>query len=307
MIHTRFPPEPNGYLHIGHLKAILRNFTFAQKNNGKCTLRFDDTNPDHPYKQYIEAIKTDVDWVLAPLKTTYCQITYTSDYYEQLFDIAKQLIKMDLAYVDSASPEIIKDCRFKGVATPDRDNPVETSLKLFNEMQAGMHEDGSLVLRLKIVVDHPNSSLRDPIAYRIKRTANHHRTGAKWKVYPTYDFSHGLVDSFEGITHSFCTHEFYIRRKQYYWVIDQLGMHRPEVEEFNRLKIEGVMLSKRKILAAIENGEINGFDDPNLFTISGLRNRGYPAMALIHFCNNYVDYTTTEGGIIETHRFEYAV
>ena len=306
-IKTRFPPEPNGYLHIGHLKAILKNFTYASKHQGQCILRFDDTNPNHPYSKYTKPIQSDVDWILQAHGSNYCKITYTSDYFDQLFSIAQELISKDLAYVDSATTEVLRDLRFKGIATPDRSRSICDNLRLFKEMQEGLHKDGSLVLRLKISVDHPNTSLRDPVAYRIVLGANHHRTGTKWNVYPSYDFSHGLVDSLEEITHSFCTHEFYIRRDQYYWVIDQLGLFRPVVEEFNRLNIKDVLLSKRKILAAIERGKISGFDDPSLFTIAGLRNRGYPAEALIHFCQNYVEYSTSEGGIIEVHKFEWAV
>jgi glutaminyl-tRNA synthetase len=295
---TRFPPEPNGFLHIGHLKAMMKNFN----DTDECILRFDDTNPATEKKIYVDAIKRDVDW----FGFKYLKITYTSDYFLQLYRTALSLIDKDLAYIDSSTSEEIKEQRKNAIPSPDRDRPIEETKKIFLEMKDGEHTEGSYVLRLKIDYCHPNTSMRDPVAYRINYTP-HYRTNRTWNVYPSYDFSHGLCDSFEEITHSYCTREFYIRRKQYYWIIEQLGLHRPLVEEFDRLVIEDVLLSKRKILKSIADGTVDNFDDPNLFTISGLRNRGYTPESLMHFVSKYVAYTTSDSSVIPLHKFNFAV
>ncbi len=298
---TRFPPEPNGYLHIGHLKAMLKNF---KTGSTTCILRFDDTNPETEKQMYVDAAIEDVEWLgFKPSK-----ITYTSDYFDQLYDYAIDLIKLDLAYIDSTPAKEMAEMRYNGIATKDRNRPIEESLTLFNEMKEGKYANGQYVLRLKIKHDHNNTSMRDPIAYRIKHSS-HYRTKDKWCIYPSYDFSHSLVDSIEKIDWSYCTREFFIRRDQYFWTLDQLKLHRPQVLEFNRLVISDVLLSKRKILAKISDlsDPVNSFDDPSLFTISGLRNRGFPPEALIHFCENYVSYVEGEGGVIPKHKFDHSV
>ena len=296
---TRFPPEPNGRLHIGHLKAMLKDFN----NTDLSYLRMDDTNPLTEKQEFVDNIIEDVDW----FGFKYDKITYTSDYFQQLFDVAVKLISMGLAYVDSSTSAEIGMQRKNGTASADRERSIDDNMRLFMEMKDGKHPEGSYSLRLKIDYAHNNTSMRDPVAYRINYN-EHYRTGKTWSVYPSYDFAHSLCDSFEKITHSYCTTEFYIRREQYFWVLKKLDMHLPVVEEFNRLVIEDVILSKRKILAAIEAKTVSGFDDPSLFTICGLRNRGYSPESLIHFCTNYVSYTdATESAIIPRHKFDFAV
>ena len=300
VIRTRFPPEPNGYLHIGHLKAMLKDF----EPGNRCILRFDDTNPLTEKQKYVDAAIRDVTW----LGFEPAEITYTSDYFDRLYECAIQLIETGLAYVDSTPAKEMSRLRYDGIPTKDRDRSIESSLTIFNQMKNGEHPDGSYVLRLKIKADHPNTSMRDPIAYRIKH-ARHYRTGDKWCIYPSYDFSHSLVDSFEKIDWSYCTREFFIRRDQYYWHLDQLNMHRPKVLEFSRLVISDVLLSKRKILAKIADPDdpVTGLDDPSLFTLAGLRNRGYPPKALIYFCKKCVSYVEGDGGAIPLHTFDYYV
>jgi glutaminyl-tRNA synthetase len=269
---TRFPPEPNGYLHIGHLKAMLADFEYFE--NCACILRLDDTNPEAEKQEYVDAIIRDVEW----LGFRYDRITYTSDYFDQLYEFAITLIRMDCAYVDRTSAIEIKDMRHDGICSTDRSNSVDQNLHLFSDMRNGVFGENEAVLRLKIDMSNPNHCLRDPIAYRVKLTP-HYRTGKKWVIYPSYDYSHGLVDALEQITDSFCTMEFFDRRDQYYWPVDKLAeshnLKKAKVLEFGRLNIEGVELSKRKIVPLVESGKISGFDDPRLYTIAGLRRRGY--------------------------------
>lgn len=299
---TRFPPEPNGFLHIGHVKAMIKDFN----SSPNCILRFDDTNPLAEKQCYVDAAINDIQWLgFKPV-----EITYTSDYFEELYEIALKLIKLDKAFIDSSTAAEINAQRGgpknNPYPSPDRNRPIEDSLRIFKEMKEEKYLEGTYTLRLKIDATSPNPCLRDPIAYRIIY-ASHYRTGSRWCIYPSYDFSHSLVDSLEEITHSYCTREFFIRRDQYYWTIDTLGMFRPLVEEFNRLNIEGVQLSKRKIIAQVEAGEVTGFDDPRLFTIAGLRNRGFPPEAIVHFVQNHVEYALKDGGVLERHKFDFGV
>lgn len=271
---TRFPPEPNGYLHMGHLKAMMFDFDLFKTPGSKCILRMDDTNPEAEKEEYVKGICDDVKW----LGYHYSALTYTSDYFPRLYDCAIELIKMGYAYVDFSSAEEIKSMRHTGTDSKDRTASVETNLKNFENMKKGKHEENGAVLRLKIDMQNDNHSLRDPIAYRIKYTP-HIRTKSEWCIYPSYDYSHGLVDAFELITDSFCTMEFYVRREQYYWPVlklkDKLNLTPAKVLEFGRLNIESVELSKRKIIPLVDHGIISGFDDPRLYTIKGMRRRGF--------------------------------
>ncbi|MGC9330872.1 MAG: glutamine--tRNA ligase/YqeY domain fusion protein [Bacteroidales bacterium] len=269
-IYTRFPPEPNGFLHIGHAKAICLNFGIKASYNGKCNLRFDDTNP-------VESIKRDVSW----LGFEWDKLCYTSDYFDQLYEWAEMLIHKGKAYVDEQSGEDISKQRTTpqkpGIKSPYRDRPQEESLRLFREMKEGKHPEGSMVLRAKIDMDSPNMHLRDPIIYRILKKP-HHRAGNKWKIYPNYDFAHGQSDYIEGITHSLCTLEFEVHRPLYNWFLDQIaepGKTRPRQIEFARLNLTYTIMSKRKLLELVEGKYVNGWDDPRMPTISGLRRRGY--------------------------------
>lgn len=271
---TRFPPEPNGYLHMGHLKAMMFDFDLFTAPGSKCILRMDDTNPEAEKEEYVKGICEDVKW----LGYQYSDLTYTSDYFPRLYECAVELIKMGHAYVDFSSAEEIKSMRHAGLESKDRSASVETNLENFENMRKGKYEENGAVLRLKIDMQNDNHSLRDPIAYRIKYTP-HIRTKSEWCIYPSYDYSHGLVDAFELITDSFCTMEFFVRREQYYWPVlklkEKFGLKPATVLEFGRLNIEGVELSKRKIVPLIEKGIIGGFDDPRLFTIRGLKRRGF--------------------------------
>lgn len=271
---TRFPPEPNGYLHMGHLKAMMFDFDLFKTPGSKCILRMDDTNPETEKADYVREICEDVEW----LGYRYSDLTYTSDYFPRLYDCAVELIKMGCAYVDFSSADEIKFMRQTGIESKDRDATVEENLKNFETMKKGGYNENEAVLRLKIDMQNNNHNLRDPVAYRIKYTP-HIRTGSLWCIYPSYDYSHGLVDAFESVTDSFCTMEFFVRREQYYWPVlklkDKLNLKPAEVFEFGRLNIEGVTLSKRKIVPLIEHGWINGFDDPRLYTIRGLKRRGF--------------------------------
>jgi glutaminyl-tRNA synthetase len=273
-ILTRFPPEPNGYLHIGHSKSIVLNFGLAQKYGGKTNLRFDDTNPVTEDTEYVDSIKEDIRW----LGFEWENELYASDYFEQLYTFAEDLIRKGLAYVDDSSPEEI--ARLKGtptepgVASPFRDRDVETNLRLFKEMRADTYKDGEKVLRAKVDMASPNMQLRDPIMYRIKH-AHHHRTGSKWVIYPMYDFAHGQSDSIEHITHSICTLEFVPHRPLYDWFIDKLEIFPSRQYEFARLNLNYTVMSKRKLLQLVNEGYVTGWDDPRMPTISGLRRRGY--------------------------------
>jgi len=282
---TRFPPEPNGHLHIGHAKAICLNFGIAAENaGGLCNLRFDDTNPIKEEEEYIEAIKEDVRWLGFDWGK---RLYYASDYFEQMYEYAIQLIKAGEAYVCDLSAEEIRE--YRGTLTkPGKDSPyrsrsVEDNLDLFERMRKGEFPDGSRTLRAKIDMASPNLNMRDPVMYRILHAA-HPRTGNKWCIYPTYDWAHGLEDSIEGITHSICTLEFENHRPLYDWFLDRLGVHHPRQIEFARLNLSYTVMSKRKLLQLVQEGFVNGWDDPRLPTICGLRRRGYSPAAIQNFC-----------------------
>ncbi len=283
-VRTRFPPEPNGYLHIGHAKAICLSFGMAQEFGGLCNLRFDDTNPCTEEEQYVETIKEDVRWLGFDWEGPEL---YASDYFEQMHEYAVRLIKAGKAYVDSLSAEQISEYRGSwtqpGRNSPYRDRSVEENLELFERMRAGEFEDGEHVLRAKIAMTSPNQNLRDPVMYRILHAA-HHRTGDRWCIYPTYDWAHGLEDSIEGITHSLCTLEFENHRPLYDWFLDQLGVHHPQQIEFARLNLTNTVMSKRKLLELVREGCVSRWDDPRLPTLRGLRRRGYTPEAIRAFC-----------------------
>ena len=285
-IVTRFPPEPNGYLHIGHAKSICLNFGIASEHKGAmCNLRFDDTNPCKEEVEYVESIKEDIRWLGFDWGD---RLFYTSDYFEQLYQYALQLIKAGKAYVCSLSDQEIREYRGTltepGQDSPYRNRSVEENLNLFKRMQAGEFEDGSHVLRAKIDMASPNLNMRDPTIYRIRR-AEHHRTGNKWCIYPMYDFAHCLSDSIEGITHSLCTLEFENNRPLYDWFLDQLKVDcHPQQIEFARLNLSHTALSKRKLLELVKGGYVTGWDDPRMPTLSGLRRRGYTPEAIRNFC-----------------------
>lgn len=274
-VHTRFPPEPNGYLHIGHAKSICLNFGLAAEYNGKCNLRFDDTNPTKEEEEYVESIKKDIKWLGFDWEDG---LFFASDYFEQMFEYAVRLIEDGKAYVDDLNPEQIRE--FRGTLTrpgkesPYRNRPVEENLRLFLDMRDGKFPDGAKVLRAKINMDSPNLNMRDPVMYRILRQS-HHRTRDKWCIYPMYDWAHGLEDSIEGITHSICTLEFEDHRPLYDWFLDQLKVFHPQQIEFARLNLTHTVMSKRKLLELVKNGVVNGWDDPRMPTISGMRRRGY--------------------------------
>ncbi|MBU3956080.1 glutamine--tRNA ligase/YqeY domain fusion protein [bacterium] len=284
-VHTRFPPEPNGYLHIGHAKSICLNFTTALKYKGLCNLRFDDTNPEKESAEYTESIMRDVRWLGFDWGE---RLFYTSDYFERLYEYAETLIRKGLAYADDQSAEEIRKNR--GTLTePGKDNPfrnrsAEENINFFREMRDGKYPDGAKVLRAKIDMAHPNITMRDPALYRIKR-ASHHRTGDKWRIYPMYDFAHCLSDTIEGITHSICTLEFENNRPLYDWILLSLEIPAPPKQiEFARLNLTHTVLSKRKLLRLVAEKYVSGWDDPRMPTISGLRRRGYTPGAIRDFC-----------------------
>ncbi|MDI6791027.1 MAG: glutamine--tRNA ligase/YqeY domain fusion protein [Thermodesulfobacteriota bacterium] len=283
-VHTRFPPEPNGYLHIGHAKSICLNFGLAAEYKGLCNLRFDDTNPTKEEVEYVESIKEDVRWLGFDWAD---RLFYASDYFEQLYRYAVQLIKSGKAYVCDLSPEEIREYRgtltAPGKESPYRMRSVEENLDLFERMRAGEFEDGSRVLRAKIDMASGNLNMRDPVMYRILR-ATHHRTGDKWRIYPMYDFAHCFSDSIEGITHSICTLEFEDHRPLYDWFLDQLDVHHPQQIEFARLNLSYTVLSKRKLVQLVEGGYVTGWDDPRMPTLAGLRRRGYTPESIQDFC-----------------------
>lgn len=294
-LQTRFPPEPNGYLHIGHAKAICMDFGTAQKFGGICNLRFDDTNPQKEDTEYVEAIKEDIEW----LGFKWGNIYHASDYFQQLWDFAVRLIKEGKAYVDEQTSEQIAAQKGTptqpGSASPYRDRPVEESLALFEKMNTGEISEGAMVLRAKIDMANPNMHFRDPIIYRIINK-EHHRTGSKWKVYPMYDFAHGQSDYFEGVTHSICTLEFVPHRPLYDYFIDELkegnnlADNRPRQYEFNRLNLTYTVMSKRKLLALVQEHLVDGWDDPRMPTVCGLRRRGYSPQAIRKFID-MIGYT----------------
>ncbi|MCK5263792.1 MAG: glutamine--tRNA ligase, partial [Gammaproteobacteria bacterium] len=284
-IQTRFPPEPNGYLHIGHAKSICLNFGIAKQFNGKCNLRFDDTNPDKEEVEYMHAIQEDVKW----LGFEWNELHHASDYFNHLYMYAVKLITEGKAYVDSLSAHEIREYRGTlkeaGKNSPDRDRSIEENLGLFQRMKEGEFEDGAYVLRAKIDMAAPNINMRDPALYRIKRT-HHHRTGDDWVIYPMYDFTHCLSDAIEGITHSLCTLEFADHRALYDWVIDEAKAPcHPQQIEFSRLELKYTITSKRKLHQLVDENHVSGWDDPRMTTISGIRRRGYTPASIRDFCD----------------------
>ena len=283
-IKTRFPPEPNGYLHIGHAKSIVLNFGLTQKYKGTTNLRFDDTNPDTESVEFVESIKRDIRWLGFDWGD---REYYTSDYFGQLYDFAIDLIKRDLAYIDDSSPQEILagkgTVEVPGTNSPYRERSADDNLRLFEGMKNGEFPEGSKVLRVKIDMAHPNMHMRDPVLYRIK-IMPHHRTGSEWNIYPMYDFAHGQSDSIEEITHSLCTLEFENHRPLYNWFIEQLGIYPSRQIEFARLNLNYTVMSKRKLAQLVEKGVVDSWSDPRMPTISGMRNRGYTPAAIRNFC-----------------------
>jgi glutaminyl-tRNA synthetase len=301
-VHTRFPPEPNGYLHLGHAKSICLNFGLAEQFGGKCNLRFDDTNPIKEEVEYVDSIMEDVRWLGFDWEE---RLFYASDYFGRLCEFALDLVRKGKAYVCDLTAEQIRE--YRGTLTepgrncPFRDRPVEENLDLFQRMRKGEFPDGSRTLRAKIDMANPNLNMRDPVMYRILR-ATHHRTGDQWCIYPTYDFAHGQSDSLEGITHSICTLEFEDHRPLYDWYIENLGIHHPQQIEFARLNLTYTVLSKRKLITLVREGFVSGWDDPRMPTLSGIRRRGYTPEAIRTFCdrigvskaNSLVDFSMLE-------------
>ena len=306
-VHTRFPPEPNGYLHIGHAKSICLNFGTAEKFGGKCNLRFDDTNPSKEETEYVDSIMEDVHWLGFDWGD---RMFYASDYFDKLHQFAIQLIKEGKAYVDDQDAETISKQKGTptrpGLESPHRNRSVEENLELFAQMTAGKFDEGSHVLRAKIDMASPNMHMRDPIIYRIMK-AHHHRTGDKWCVYPMYDFAHGQSDYWEGITHSICTLEFEVHRPLYDWFVDQLKVddYRPRQIEFARLNLTYTVMSKRKLLELVKEKYVNGWDDPRMPTISGLRRRGYTPESIRNFSDRIG--VTKVDGMIDVSLLEYSV
>ncbi|MCK4851556.1 MAG: glutamine--tRNA ligase/YqeY domain fusion protein [Candidatus Omnitrophica bacterium] len=306
-VHTRFPPEPNGYLHIGHAKSICLNFGIAADYKGLCNLRFDDTNPEKEEAEYVESIKEDVRWLGFDWAD---RLFYASDYFERLYEYAVRLIEKGKAYVCDLNVDRIREYRGTltepGRGSPYRDRSVGENLDLFTRMRAGEFDDGSRVLRAKIDMAHPNLLMRDPPLYRIRKMS-HHRTANRWCIYPMYDFTHCLSDSIEGITHSICTLEFENNRPLYDWILDELDVHHPRQIEFARLNLGHTILSKRRLLDLVKEGRVSGWDDPRMPTISGLRRRGYTPESIRNFCerigvakfNSIVDIVVLENSIRE--------
>lgn len=296
-VQTRFPPEPNGYLHIGHAKAVCIDFGIAEKYNGVCNLRFDDTNPVKEDVEYVDAIMEDVKW----LGFKWGEVYYASDYFQELYDFAIALIKKGHAYVDEQSSEVIAEQKGTptqaGVESPYRNRPAEESLELFEKMRHGEIPEGAMVLRAKIDMANPNMHFRDPIIYRIIHHP-HHRTGREWSVYPMYDFAHGQSDYFEGVTHSICTLEFVVHRPLYDYLVDLLrdDDYRPRQYEFNRLNLTYTMMSKRKLMELVKRNLVHGWDDPRMPTLVGLRRRGYTPRSIRNFVN-MIGYTKYDGTI----------
>lgn len=289
-VHTRFPPEPNGYLHIGHAKSICLNYGIARDFNGKFNLRFDDTNPTKEEQEYVESIIEDVKWLVGDFWLSNHlgedRIFFASDYFDQMYEWAIKLIKKSKAYVDDSDPETMRVLRGTiteaGKESPNRNRTIEENLDLFEQMRKGEFQNGEKVLRAKIDMSSPNMLLRDPVMYRIIHSL-HHRTGNKWCIYPTYDWAHGLEDSIEGITHSICTLEFEVHRALYDWYLDELVIYHPQQIEFARLNLTYTVMSKRKLLELVQNGFVDGWDDPRMPTISAYRRRGYTPEAIQNF------------------------
>jgi glutaminyl-tRNA synthetase len=301
-VHTRFPPEPNGYLHIGHAKSICLNFGVAADYGGKCNLRFDDTNPTKEEQEFVDSIMGDIRWLGWDWED---RLFFASDYFDQLYQWALQLIRAGKAYVDHLTAEQIREYRgtptSPGTDSPHRNRPIEENLAWFERMRSGELTDGTCVLRARIDMASPNINLRDPVLYRILH-ATHHRTGDKWCIYPMYDWAHGQCDSIEGVTHSICTLEFEDHRPLYEWFLDQLGVYRPQQIEFARLNLTYTVMSKRKLLALVRDGYVSGWDDPRMPTLSGMRRRGYTPEAIRDFAarigvskaNTTVDFALLE-------------
>ena len=306
-VHTRFPPEPNGYLHIGHAKSLCLNFEISKKYNGKCNLRFDDTNPEKESPEFIESIKEDIKW----LGYEWDSIHYASDYFNELYIYAQKLIKENYAYIDSSTPEVVKKERGTltepGIESKDRNRTVKENLEIFEQMKKGKFNDGEYVLRLKIDMSSPNLNMRDPVIYRIKKF-KHHRTGDDWCIYPMYDFTHCISDAIENITHSLCTLEFEDHRDLYEWIIDKINhKNKPQQIEFARLSLEHNLMSKRKLGELIEKKYVSGWDDPRMPTLSGMKRRGYTPNSIKDFCtrigitkkNSYIEMGVLEHSIRE--------
>ncbi len=304
-VHTRFPPEPNGYLHVGHAKSININFGLAGEFGGRCNLRFDDTNPEKEETEYVESIIEDVKWLGGDFGD---RIFYASDYFQQIYDWAVQLIKAGKAYVCDLSADEVRQTRGNftepGKDSPYRNRSVEENLTLFERMRSGEFPDGARTLRAKIDMASPNLNMRDPVMYRILH-AEHHRTGNTWCIYPMYDYAHGQCDSIEKITHSICTLEFEDHRPLYDWFIQQLGIYAPQQIEFDRLNLTYTMMSKRKLLKLVKDGHVNGWDDPRMPTISGMRRRGYTPEGLRNFCAR--QGVSKTNGITELALLEYFI
>ena len=305
-VHTRFPPEPNGYLHIGHAKSICLNFGIAKDYNGLCNLRFDDTNPVKEDTEYVDSIQEDVKWLGFQWAG---DIHYASDYFDRLYELAEELIKRGKAYVCELNADQIREYRGTltepGKESPYRNRSVEENLDLFRRMKAGEFADGQMVLRAKIDMASPNIIMRDPTIYRI-RHAHHHKTGDKWNIYPMYDFTHCISDSIEGITHSICTLEFENNRELYDWVLNALDLYHPQQIEFGRLNLTHVMLSKRKLIHLVQNGFVAGWDDPRMPTLSGLRRRGYTPEAICNFCAK-IGVARIADSVVDYNFLEYCV
>ena len=279
-IVTRFPPEPNGYLHLGHAKAMRFSFTAAKQHDGICNLRYDDTNPLTESEEYVKSIEENVRW----LGYEPSNITHASDYFQEMYDYALELIRRGKAYICEQSQEEMQAFRREKKASPSREKSIAWSLDLFQRMKAGEFDEGRYCLRLKIDYANENATLRDPVAFRVKKH-RHPQTGDKWCIFPTYDFAHCLSDSYENITHSLCTLEFEVRRDLYYWILEALDVYRPMVWEFSRLNISRTVLSKRKLAKLVQLGIVKGWDDPRLLTINGLRRRGCTASGINSFCD----------------------
>ncbi len=305
-ILTRFPPEPNGFLHIGHVKSICLNFGIAKEFNGACNLRFDDTNPTAEKQDYVDNIKADVEWLGFKWKG---DARYASDYFDNLYNWAIQLIKQGDAYVDFQTPEEIRENRGgfgkPSIESPQRNNSVEENLMHFLDMKNGKYKEGEAVLRAKIDMNHPNMNMRDPVIYRVMH-AIHHQTGDTWCIYPMYDYAHPLSDAIEGITHSLCTLEFEDHRPFYDWVIEKIGFENPPHQyEFSRLNLDHTLTSKRKLKRLVEMGVVCGWDDPRMPTIAGMRRRGYPAEGLRDFCERIG--ISKADGVVDFRQLEFSV
>lgn len=300
-VFTRFPPEPNGYLHIGHAKAMFVDFGLAKERGGCCYLRYDDTNPEAEKKEYINHIEEIVEWMgWKPFK-----ITYTSDYFQELYELAVELIRRGHAYVDHQTAEEIKEYREKKMNSPWRDRPIEESLKLFDDMKQGLIEEGKATLRMKQDMQSDNFNMYDLIAYRIKFTPHPH-AGDKWCIYPSYDYAHCIVDSLENITHSLCTLEFETRRASYYWLLHALDLYQPYVWEYSRLNVTNTVMSKRKLNFIVTNKHVDGWDDPRLMTLAGLRRRGVTASSINAFVRG-IGITRSDGSLIRLDRLEHHI